>query len=29
MKELRALRGFFGPPYETKNEIRFSPNYFY
>ena len=25
-KELRALRGYFGPPMRPKNEIRFSPN---
>ena len=26
VKELRALRGYFGPPLMPKNEIRFSPN---
>ena len=25
-KELRALRGYFGPPMRPKNAIRFSPN---
>ena len=27
-KGLRALRGYFGPPMRSKNEIRFSPNSF-
>ena len=26
LKELRALRGYFGPPMRPKNEIHFSPN---
>ena len=26
IKELRALRGIFGPPMRPKNEIRFSSN---
>ena len=26
IRELRALRGYFGPPMRQKNEIRFSPN---
>ena len=26
IKELSALRGYFGPPMRSKNEIRFSPN---
>ena len=25
-KELRSLRGYFGPPMRPKNEIGFSPN---
>ena len=29
MKELCALRGFFGPLWGEKNEIRFSPNFSY
>ena len=28
-KELRAFRGYFGPPMRPKNEICFSPNSYY